>query len=90
MQMLLYTFYTYMPALSRDNAPILAKSKQKQAELGETKRNTPAESHFVNSMHQLRSGCYVEGATWVPSSCLWQLDVEETAPNAGEKDKGAD
>lgn len=81
-----------MPALSRDNAPILAKSKQKQAELGKKKNrnNTPAGSHFVNSMHQLRSGCYVEGAPWVPSSWLWQLDVEETAPNAGEEDKGAD
>lgn len=78
-----------MPALIRDNAPILAKSKQKQAELGKTKRNTSAESHFVNSMRQLRSG-YVEGATWVPSSWLWQFDVEETAPNAGEEDKGAD
>lgn len=69
MRMLLFTFHTYMPNLSRDNTPILAKSKQKQAELGKTKRNTPTGSYSVNSMHQLRSSCYVEGATCVPS--LW-------------------
>lgn len=38
-------------------------------------------SCFVDSIRRLRPVCYVEGATWVPSSWLWQFDVEETAPH---------
>lgn len=78
-----------MSALSRDKVQILAESKQKAADFCEKQAELSNGSCFVDSMRLLRPVCYVEGATWVPSSWLWQFDVGETAPQCSV-DKGPD